>query len=128
MVVETFGTADGEKDGRSSYSEGSVLVTYGPGTLATRVTFVLDLDDLTMPLADARGLIDYYRPTDAQLLSETTNQPGLLRRVYSSATLGALFAGTDTGGRAADHYVEELRFDPATQRALSIDMALGDRP
>jgi hypothetical protein len=128
MVVETFGTADGEQDGRSTYSEGSVLVTYGPGTLATRVTFVLDLDDLTMPLADARGLVEFYRPPDAQLLSETTDQPGLVRRVYSSATLGALFAGTDTGGRTADHYVEELRFDPATQRALAIEMALGDRP
>ncbi|HEX5164189.1 MAG TPA: hypothetical protein VFV93_02235 [Thermomicrobiales bacterium] len=127
-IVETFGTADGEQDGRSSYSEGSVLVTYGPGTLAMRVTFLLDTDDLTMSLTDARGLADYYRPPDAQLLSETTNEPGLIRRVYSSTTLGALFAGLDTGGRTADHYVEELRFDPATQRALSIEMALGDRP
>ena len=128
QIVETFGESDGEDDGRSSYSEGGVLVTYGAESRAVRITFVLDLDDLTMALDEAESLAEFYRPPGAQLLSTTTVEPGLMRRVYSSATLAALFAGSDTGGRAADRYVEELRFDPQTQRALSIEMALGELP
>jgi hypothetical protein len=127
-IVETFGTPDGEQDGRSSFSGGSVLVSYGPGSLAVRLTFVLDIDDLEMQLEDAEMLVSYYRPPDAQLLTEETVEPGFVRRIYTSPTLAALFGGSDTGGRAADRYVEEVRFDPATQRARLIEMALGERP
>lgn len=128
MVVETFGEAGDENDGRSSYSDGSVLVTYGADRRAVRVSFILDLDEFVVTVEEADILAVYYRPPDAQLLTEEATTPGVIRRVYSSATLAELFAGVDTDGRAIDRYVEEIRFDQSTQRALSIEMALGDQP
>jgi hypothetical protein len=127
-VVETFGEEDGEQDGRMSYSGGGVLVTYGAGSLAVWVTFVVDVDDIEMQIDQADVLASYYRPPDAQLQSQEVVEPGFIRRIYSSPTLTALFAGRDTGDRVHDRYVEELHFDPTTQRARLIEMALGERP
>jgi hypothetical protein len=126
-MVDTYGPSTGNQDGRVVYSDGSVLVTYSD-SLAIRVTFELVAEDLSITAEEAGVLVDFYRPPDAQLLSNTALEPGLVRRVYSSAALATVFAGSDTGGRPSDRYVEELRFDPATQQAISIEMALGDQP
>jgi hypothetical protein len=127
-MVETFGPAESEQDGRSVHAEGSVLVSYAGDNRAVWITFVLDLDDLTLTIEEGESLAQFYRPPDARLLSETSPDAGTIRRVYSSATLQALFGAGDVDGRPTDRYVELIHVDPGTQRALSIDMALGEQP
>ena|GEM_PF-4797801 len=127
-MAETFGPAEGEQDGRVVYNGGSVLVTYGGGSLAVWISFVLDVDDFTMQLDEAESLVAFYRPPDAHLISQQDIEPGHIRRIYTSPTIVALFSGRDTRGRSADRYVEELRFDPSTERARSIEMAIDENP